>query len=121
MDDIITEHALALAGVYMTEQWGGAHVFKVGTQADFKMFAILRPGAGNNEGRLTVKAPDAEIRAMLIEVGVAEAHSHLPRGNWMVLRLDKLEAEDVLERLEVSYRLVFPRLPKRVREDIHPS
>jgi len=113
MDAIITDHALALSGTYMTEQWGGAHVFKVGTQADFKMFAILRPGAG----RLTVKAPDAEIRTMLIEVGVAEAHSHLPRGNWMVLLLDKLE-EDVLERLNASYNLIFPTLPKRVRVDI---
>ena len=100
----------------MTEQWGGAHVFKVGTKADFKMFAILRPGAG----RLTVKAPDSEIRSMLIEVGVAEAHSHLPRGNWMVLLLDKLDKEDVLERLETSYKLVFPTLPRRVRDIITP-
>ena len=98
----------------MTEQWQGAHVFKVGTKADFKMFAILRPGAN----RLTIKAPDAEIRSMLIEVGVAESHTHLPRGNWMVLLLDKLEPEDVLERLEASYRLIFPALPKRVRVDI---
>ena len=113
MDAIITDHALALLGTYMTEQWGGAHVFKVGTQADFKMFAILRPGAG----RLTVKAPDAEIRTMLIEVGVAEAHSHLPRGNWMVLRLHKLEQADILERLEASYSLIFPSLPRRVRDE----
>ena len=117
MDNIITQHALALSSVYMTEQWGGAHVFKVGTQTDFKMFAILRPGGD----RLTVKAPDAEIRAMLIDVGVAEAHSHLPRGNWMVLLLDKLEQADVLERLSASYSLIFPSLPKRVREDISPS
>jgi len=55
---------------------------------------------------------------MLIEVGVAEAHSHLPRGNWMVLLLEKLESEDVLERLEASYGLVFPSLPKRVQGDI---
>ena len=114
MDDIITQSALALAGTYMTEQWGGLHVFKVGTRADFKMFAILKPGAN----RLTVKAPDAEIRAMLIDVCVAEAHSHLPRGDWMVLRLDKLETEDVLERLSASYNIVFPNLPKRVRNEI---
>jgi len=114
MDDIITDRALALPAVYMTEQWGGSHVFKVGTQADFKMFAILLPG----KSRLTVKAADAEIRAMLIEVGVAEAHTHLPRGNWMVLRLDKLEPADVLERLEASYSLIFPSLPRRVRDEI---
>lgn len=114
MDALITEMALSLRGVYMTEQWGGAHVFKVGTQTKFKMFAILRPG-GN---RLTVKAPNAEIRAMLFEVGVAEAHSHMPRGNWMVLLLDKLESDDVLERMEVSYRLVFPGLSRAVRESL---
>ena len=98
----------------MTEQWGGLHVFKVGTQKDFKMFAILQPGGK----RLTVKAPNAEIRAMLIEVGVAEAHSHLPRGNWMVLLLEKLEADDAIERLKTSYNTVLPSLPKRVRASL---
>jgi len=117
MDGIITKNALTLPSTYMTKQWGGAHVFKVGTEADFKMFAILSPG----QGRLTVKAPDAEIRAMLIEVGVAEAHSHLPRGNWMVLLLEKLEIEDVLDRMRASYDIVFPNLPKRVRDVISPS
>jgi len=111
MDEILTKAALALPGTYMTEQWGGAHVFKVGTRDDFKMFAIMRPG----KNRLTVKAPNAEIRAMLIEVGVAEAHSHLPRGNWMVLHMDKLQEDDVKERLKSSYSTVIPSLPKRVR------
>ena len=111
MDGILTKNALALPSTYMTEQWGGAHVFKVGTETDFKMFASLRPG----KNRLTVKAPNAEIRAMLIEVGVAEAHSHLPRGNWMVLLLEHLEADDVTERLKSSYNAVFAGLSKRLR------
>ena len=117
MDSVITEKALSFQGSYMTEQWGGAHVFKVGTRVDFKMFAILRPG----ESRLTVKVQDEEIRSMLIEVGVAQAHSHLKRGNWVVLLLDKLETEDVLERLKASYDLIFPKLPKRVREPLYLS
>ena len=114
MDKILTNKALSLPSLYMTEQWGGAHVFKVGTETDFKMFAILRPG----KDRLTVKAPDAEIRSMLIEVGVAEAHSHLPRGNWIVLLLEHLELDDVIERLETSYKTVFPSLPKRIRASL---
>ena len=114
MDMDITKAALALRGVYMTEQWGGAHVFKVGTASSFKMFAILRPGAN----RLTVKASDADVRQLLIEVGVAEAHSHLPHGNWVVLLLDKLEREDVIERLVLSYDIIFPSLPKVVREGL---
>ena len=116
MDKILTEAALNLPSCFMTEQWGGAHVFKVGTRADFKMFAILRPG----ENRLTVKAPNPSIRAMLIEVGAAEAHSHLPRGNWMVLRLEKLDIDDVVERLNASFQMVFQGLPKRVRQLIGP-
>ena len=116
MERLITKYALGLPSAYMTEQWGGAHVFKVGTKADFKMFAILSPG----QGRLTVKAPDPEIRAMLIEAGVAEAHSHMPRGNWMVLLIGKLDSGDALDRMRVSYDLVFPNLPKRVRDVICP-
>ena len=43
-------------------------MFKVGTPDTFKMFAILRPGAG----RVTVKAPSRETFRMLLEVeGVA--------------------------------------------------
>jgi len=112
MDHLITEKALSLPSVFMTEQWRGAHVFKVGTTSDFKMFAILLPGAA----RLTVKAPNPEIRSMLFEAGVAEAHSHLPRGHWMVLLLDRLEEEDVLERLCASYETVLPSLPRRIRD-----
>jgi len=111
MDEILTETALNLPSTFMTEQWGGAHVFKLGTRAEFKMFAILQPG----KNRLTVKGSNADIRSMLIEVGVAEAHSHLPRGNWMVLRLDRLDVEDVSERLKMSYSVVFESLPKRLR------
>jgi len=111
MDKIISEHALSRAATYMTEQWMGAHVFKVGTRDDFKMFAILRPG----HNRLAVKAPNADICHLLFEAGVAEAHSHLKRGNWMVLHTDKLESEDVCERIDASYDAVFPSLPKRVR------
>ena len=114
MDKILTEAALGMPSSFMTEQWGGLHVFKVGTRADFKMFAILSPG----ENRLTVKAPDEEIRAMLFEVGVAEPHSHFPRGNWMVLRLDRLELVDVTERLKSSYNTVILSLSKRVRASL---
>ena len=114
MDKIITDHALSLPGAYMTEQWMGAHVFKVGTPDTFKMFAILRPGAA----RVTVKAPSPETYKMLLEVGVAEQHSHLKRGNWVELLTDKLESDDVLDRVRDSYDTVFPGLPKRIRDGL---
>jgi predicted DNA-binding protein (MmcQ/YjbR family) len=110
MDEIITDHALSRPGTFMTEQWRGAHVFKVGTRDTFKMFAILRPGAGE----VTVKASSPEVRQLLIEVGVGRAHSHLPRGNWIVLLTDRLESDDVCERITASYTQVLAALPKRI-------
>ena len=112
MDKIVTDHALSLTGTYMTEQWMGSHVFKVGTRESFKMFAILLPGKNS----LTVKAPDMETCQLLFEAGVAEKNAHLPRGNWMVLHLDKLDVDDVTDRITASYETVFPTLPKRVRD-----
>ncbi|WP_427451059.1 MmcQ/YjbR family DNA-binding protein [Litorimonas sp. WD9-15] len=117
MDALISQYARSLPGGFMTEQWRGAHVFKVGTPDSFKMFAILRPG----DDRLTVKAPTPETYAMLIEVGVARQPCHLKRGNWMELQLGTLESDDVLERLRDSYDTVFPTLPKRVREALEQA
>lgn len=110
MDDLITEHALSRPGSFMTEQWRGAHVFKVGTRDTFKMFAILRPG----NGEVTVKTMSAESRSLLIEVGVARPHSHLPRGNWVVLLTDKLEIDDICDRITDSYAQVLTTLPKQI-------
>ena len=52
---------------------------------------------------------------MLIEVGIAEVYSDLPRGDWMVLLLDRIVMDDVIELLEASYMTVFAGLSKRIR------
>ena len=111
MDDAVTDTALSLPMTFVTEQWRGAHVFKVGTSERFKMFAILRP----NSGEVTVKCPDRDTRDLLIEAGVARAHSHMPRGGWAVLLCAEMEADDVLARVEESYEVVRATLPKAFR------
>ena len=114
MDNLITDTALALPMTFVTEQWMGAQVFKVGTSERFKMFAILRPGSGE----VTVKCPDGDTRDLLIEAGVARAHSHLPRGGWAVLLCGEMEADDILARVEESYEVVRASLPKAFRRGV---
>ena len=114
MDDLITDTALALPMTFVTEQWAGAQVFKVGTSETFKMFAILRHGSGE----VTVKCPDGDTRDLLIEAGVARAHTHLPRGGWAVLLCGEMEADDVLARVEESYEVVRATLPKAFRRKV---
>jgi len=104
--------AMALPSVFMTEQWMGSHVYKVGDTDTFKMFAILNPG----KAQLTLKAPNPEVAAMLIAAEVAQRHTHLPRGNWVMLKLDRLEPDDVAERLQTSHRVVTATLTKAARK-----
>jgi predicted DNA-binding protein (MmcQ/YjbR family) len=114
MHQTISQHALTLPGSFVTEQWGGMHVFKVGDPKTFKMFAILPQG----EARVCVKTPSMDIAQMLIDAGVAEREVHLPRGGWVNLLTNQMDEDDVLERVEESYTLVKAGLPKRVRDQL---
>ena len=113
LNDELSDYALSLPGAYMTEQWQGAHVFKI---SDDKMFAILRP----DSPKILVKLPDIEVRAMLVEAGVAEIHSHLKRGSWANLLTGKLDLEDILARLTISYELVRTGLSKSRQAALPP-
>ncbi|GLQ19556.1 MmcQ/YjbR family DNA-binding protein [Algimonas porphyrae] len=111
-DADIDRFAMTLKSVFMTEQWMGSHVYKVGDTDTFKMFAILNPG----KQQLTVKTASRDMADMLIAAGVAQRHTHMPRGSWVMLLLDKLEAEDVRDRIADSYDLVVQALTKSARK-----
>ena len=113
-DNHVDQAARALSSVFMTEQWMGSHVYKVGTPDKFKMFAILTPG----KARLTLKLSNPDTATLLIEAGVASRNAHLPRGGWVVLHLDQLESDDVSERIEDSYTSVAATLPKSFRQKL---
>jgi predicted DNA-binding protein (MmcQ/YjbR family) len=104
---------MALTPAFMTEQWMGSHVYKVGDPERFKMFAILSPG----QAKLTVKTASPDIADMLIHAEVAEKNAHLPRGGWVTLRLDRLPPDDVQDRLATSHRLVAATLPRLSRKN----
>jgi predicted DNA-binding protein (MmcQ/YjbR family) len=104
---------MALTSAFMTEQWMGSHVYKVGDPERFKMFAILSPGLG----KLTVKTAGPDIADLLIQAEVAEKNAHLPRGGWVTLRLGELSPDDVQDRLATSHGLVAATLPKLSRKN----
>jgi predicted DNA-binding protein (MmcQ/YjbR family) len=104
--------AIALTSTFMTEQWMGSHVYKVGDAERFKMFAILSPG----QSKLTLKTASPDIADLLIQAGVAQRNAHLPRGGWVALKLDFLSPDDVSERLAASHGLVAATLPKVIQK-----
>jgi len=111
-DEQVHASAMALTSTYMTEQWMGSHVYKVGDADRFKMFAILNPG----KSRLTVKTASPETADLLIQAGVAERNAHMPRAGWVMLKLDRLSTDDVEERLITSHSLTSATLPKLFRK-----
>ena len=111
-DTDVHDYAMTQRCTFMTEQWMGSHVYKVGDPDTFKMFAILNPG----KGQLTVKTANREVADMLIAAGVGRRHTHMPRGSWVMLLLDQLEADDVRERIADSHALVVKAMTKAARK-----
>ena len=111
-DEQVDRAASALPSVFMTEQWMGSHVYKVGDTDRFKMFAILNPG----KSRLTIKTDSPETADLLIQADVAERNAHMPRGGWVTLKLDRISFDDVKDRLSTSHALTGGTLPKLYRK-----
>ncbi|MEM7730174.1 MAG: MmcQ/YjbR family DNA-binding protein [Pseudomonadota bacterium] len=110
-DKEIHKAATALRSVFMTEQWMCSHVYKVGDPDRFRMFAILNPG----RSQLTLKLADPDRAELLIEAGVGQPNAHLPRGGWITLLTDRLEPDDVADRLSVSHGMAAKGLPRVAR------
>ena len=78
-----------------------------------KMFACF--GDFEDMGGVSVKTPDVETAAMLIDAGAAERAPYFHRS-WVRFAYDRAEAGDVLHWLGQSYDIVRAGLKKAVRE-----
>ena len=79
-----------------------------------KIFALVAV-----EG-VSLKCPDADTAAMLIDVGVAVPAPYLKRGGWVRINWSSVEAggmsrDDLAGRLEQSHEAIVQSLPKRLR------
>lgn len=108
--DQVRKICLAQPGATENVQWNHALVFKV---AD-KMFAVanLEPGAT----ALSFKCSPEDFEELSEKPGCLPA-TYLARAKWIALEtLDALPAREIQRLLELSYRLVVAKLPKRTRD-----
>ena len=82
-----------------------------------KMFACFghTDQRATNTQHVSVKCPDAETAAMLIDAGLARKAPYFHRS-WVQLDLPSLEAEEAAHRVAISYETIAKSLPKSVRE-----
>ncbi|SNS21396.1 Predicted DNA-binding protein, MmcQ/YjbR family [[Luteovulum] sphaeroides subsp. megalophilum] len=100
-----------LPGALLDHPWDAGHdAWKIGG----KIFALV----GASGHGVTVKCPDVETAALLIETGRAERAPYMHRS-WVLLPFgpDLAEAE-AEHRITVSYSLIREALPRRIRETL---
>ncbi|MCP3969627.1 MAG: MmcQ/YjbR family DNA-binding protein [Rhodobacteraceae bacterium] len=93
-------------GAECSEPFGPGHdVWKVGG----KIFAAI----GADAGGVSVKTPDTETAAMLIEAGIGGKAPYFHRS-WVLVPFERGEAE-IRHRLDVAYATIRDKLPKKLR------
>ncbi|MGN6549233.1 MAG: MmcQ/YjbR family DNA-binding protein [Pararhizobium sp.] len=99
----------ALPGADVSDPWGGGHdAWKVGG----RMFALI----GAVQEGVSVKCPDIETAEMLKDAGVAHDVRYLHKS-WVRLP-EETEAEELRQRLLLSYDLVRAKLPAAIRKSL---
>lgn len=104
--DLVNRHCATLPGAAHSDPWGGGHdAWKIGG----KLFAVV--GAMEDHG-VAVKCPDIETATLLIEMGRALPAPYFHKS-WVRLSWGLVPDPEMLERLEISYRLIRAGLPKK--------
>lgn len=108
--DIVNEICRALPGAEWSGPWGGGQdAWKVGG----KMFACI----GSMGDGVSVKTPSIEDAHVLIEMERAIKAPYFHRS-WVRLDWNTIPKEELRDRIETSYRIVFSGLTKKARNAI---
>ena len=100
--------ALALPATSKVVQWGGSDVYKVGG----KVFAICGLAGG-----LSFKV--TEIGYMVLtDDGPGRQAPYLAKGQWVIVDLDDLEAEDAAGWIATSHSLIAAKLTRKARQEL---
>ncbi len=104
-------HCANLPGSVHSDPWGGGHdCWKIGG----KMYAVM----GTVNAGVTLKCVDANTAAYLLDFGLAQKPSYLPRGNWVFVPWGSMATEELRDLLTSAYRTQRSKLPKRVQAEL---
>ncbi len=110
----IREYCIGLPHVTEVVQWGEHLVLKIGG----KMFAVLALEP-QDDVVLSFKATHDQFYELQEWPGIVPA-PYLARNQWLALeRFDVVRDDELKELLATSYRLVYEKLPKRVKEELN--
>ncbi|WP_319637448.1 MmcQ/YjbR family DNA-binding protein [Kangsaoukella pontilimi] len=86
-----------------------------------KMFACFghTENRASNTDAASVKCPDAETAAMLIDAGAARKAAYFHRS-WVTLDLGPLEPDEARHRIAVSYDTIRASLKRAARDALPP-
>jgi len=102
----VNAHCARLPGAEVSDPWGGGHdAWKVGG----RMFACI----GARLPGVSVKCPDVETAALLIDTGIARRAPYFHRS-WVTLP-DTTAADELSHRLDTAYRIIRDGLPRKIR------
>lgn len=103
----VNAHCARLPGAEVSDPWGGGHdAWKVGG----KVFALVDAA----DLGVSVKCLDRESAALLIDLGLAERAPYL-HPSWVRIPWGRMEAAELGDRLDASYRLIRAKLPRKVQ------
>jgi predicted DNA-binding protein (MmcQ/YjbR family) len=109
--DAVNAFCRALPGADWSDSFGpGIDQWNVGG----KLFAVIGAGA---EG-VSVKTPDVETAAMLIETGVGFRAPYFHRS-WVLIPF-RAPDEEICHRIRASYGLIRSKLPKKAQAGLSP-
>lgn len=109
----IRDYALAKPGAWPDEPWDGDLVAKVGPRAQGKIFVFLGQESIGIKGGASREEADEWLDRF---PGDATVMAYIGRSGWNTLRLaGAIPAEELLEAVDDSYRMVVAKLAKRHR------
>ncbi|KAJ56655.1 hypothetical protein ACMU_06845 [Actibacterium mucosum KCTC 23349] len=110
--EIVDSYCQSLPGAeWASEADGAIPSWKVGD----KMFACI----GHLGEAVSVKTPDVETAALLIEMGRAERAKYFHRS-WVRVDWNTTDPDELRDRLLTSYRIVRSSLSKKAQAAMDP-
>jgi predicted DNA-binding protein (MmcQ/YjbR family) len=110
--ETVREYCLTLPHATEMVQWVDHLLFKVGG----KMFAIM--SLEPTDVVLSFKATPEQFYELQEQDGIIPA-PYMARAQWLALqRFDALRDDDLRDVLAISHRLIFEKLPKRLKEQL---